>query len=103
MTYEVLITLTRSKLEDVFPEQDDQEKERLDYFRQTGDLSDFFITRSDDDLVMIVHYVFDDEKEAKIVTRDPVILAIREEWQAVCYENQISYSLSTTKNNVEKS
>lgn len=103
MTYEVLITLTRSSLDFAFPEQDNQEKERLDYFKQTGDLNDFFITRSDDGLVMIVHYVFDDERVAKVVTRDPVILAIREEWQAICYENQIRYSLSTTKNNVEES
>ena len=98
MGHEVLITLTRPNVDVAFPEQDDQERERLAHFKQTGDLLDFYITQSEDGLTMVVHYVFDDNQLGKVVTRDPVILAIREEWQAICYENHITYSLSSTKN-----
>lgn len=99
MSREAVITLVRPSTDIAFPEQDDQEIERINHFKQIGDLIGFFVEDSNDGLTRTIRYVISDDK-IKIVMLDPVIVAIREELQAICYENQISYNMTPNKGEI---
>jgi hypothetical protein len=84
--------LKKNDLDQKFPDQDQQEIDRITFFKNSGDLVDFKIIDSDDNSTRTISYIFNESEDKKKVLKDPTLVAIREELEAKCYERDIQFT-----------